>query len=109
MLTGEFKEGCLKSIIVPQNIDATYRHVTRREIKASLGTSTTSIHKARVDWRKKIIKKYDHGAPKAVYNVYRGDESKVYAYDPETKQQSKAGVFQDKPNPTKVIHAKSTG
>ncbi|GBP38181.1 hypothetical protein EVAR_18060_1 [Eumeta japonica] len=35
------------------------------------------------------------------------DESWIYAYDPETKQ-STVRLFQDEPNPTKVICAKST-
>ncbi|GBP18027.1 hypothetical protein EVAR_16973_1 [Eumeta japonica] len=36
------------------------------------------------------------------------DESWIYAYDPETKQQSMVCVFQDEPSPTKVLRAKST-
>ncbi|GBP39128.1 hypothetical protein EVAR_27088_1 [Eumeta japonica] len=35
------------------------------------------------------------------------DEFWIYAYDSESKQQSTVWVFQDEPNPTKVIHAKS--
>ncbi|GBP23539.1 hypothetical protein EVAR_12821_1 [Eumeta japonica] len=37
-----------------------------------------------------------------------GDESWIYAYNPETKQQSTVWVFQDELNPTKVIRDKST-
>lgn len=50
-LTDEFKEGRQKSVVLPENIDAVRelimqdRHVTYREIKASLGISMTSIHK----------------------------------------------------------------
>ncbi|GBP46391.1 hypothetical protein EVAR_36371_1 [Eumeta japonica] len=36
------------------------------------------------------------------------DESWIYAYDPETKQQPTVWVFQDEPNPTIVIRAQST-
>ncbi|GBP49092.1 hypothetical protein EVAR_26800_1 [Eumeta japonica] len=43
---------------------------------------------ARVDWCKKIIKKYNHGTSKPVYNIDTGDESCIYACNPETKQQS---------------------
>ncbi|GBP47253.1 Putative uncharacterized protein FLJ37770 [Eumeta japonica] len=45
MLTDEFKEGRPESVVVPQNIDAVRelttldRHVTYRELKASLGVS----------------------------------------------------------------------
>lgn len=140
VLTDEVKEGRPKSVVVPQNIDAVRelimqdRHVTYREIEASLGISMTSIYKilhehlavkkicsrwiphnlridqkrARVDWCKKMLRKYNQGASKAVYNIYTGDESWIYAYDPETKQQSTVWVFQDEPNPTKVIRSKST-
>ncbi|GBP49216.1 Histone-lysine N-methyltransferase SETMAR [Eumeta japonica] len=91
MLTDEFKEGRPKSVVVPQNIDAVRelmmqdRHVTYREIKASLGISMTSIHKVlhdnlaaknicwrwtphnlsinekqvRVDWCKEMKRKYN--------------------------------------------------
>lgn len=110
------------------------RHVTYREIEAFLGISMTSIYKilhehlavkkicsrwiphnltveqkqARVDWCKKMIEKYKCGTSKAVHNIYTGDESWIYAYDPETKQQSTVWVFQNEPNPTKVVRAKST-
>ena len=106
------------SAVVPENIDAVHelikndRHVTYREIEASLDISMTSINKilhehlhvkkvcsrwiphnltiaqkeARVDWCKKMLKKFAQGASKAVYNVCTGDESWIYSYDPETKQ-----------------------
>lgn len=51
VLTDEVKEGRPKSVVVPQNIDAVRelimqdRHVTYREIEASLGISMTSIYK----------------------------------------------------------------
>ncbi|CAK9815952.1 Histone-lysine N-methyltransferase SETMAR [Anthophora plagiata] len=139
-LTDEFKEGRPKSVVVPQNIDAVRelvmqdRHLTYREIEASLGITMTSIHKilhehlamkkicsrwiphnltnsqkrARVNWCKEMLKKYNRGASKAVYNIYTGDESWIYAYEPESKQQSTVWVFQDEPNPTKVVRARST-
>ncbi|GBP41202.1 hypothetical protein EVAR_30640_1 [Eumeta japonica] len=97
------------------------RHVTYREIKASLSISMTIIHKILHEnlaakknysrWipyslsidQKRIVsigakndKKYNHSALKAVNNIYTGDESWIYAYDPETKQQSTVWV----PNPT---------
>ncbi|XP_015599901.1 histone-lysine N-methyltransferase SETMAR-like [Cephus cinctus] len=139
-LQDEFREGRPKSVVVPQNIDAVHelikqdRHVTYREIEASLGFSMTSINKilhehlavkkicsrwiphnltnaqkkARVDWCKGMLKKYGQGASKVVYNIYTGDESWIYAYEPETKQQSTVWVFQDEPNPTKIVRGRST-
>jgi hypothetical protein len=50
-LQDEFREGCPKSVDVPENINAVLkpieqdRHVTNRGIKESLGISMTSINK----------------------------------------------------------------
>ena len=33
------------------------------------------LEKARVDWLKEMLQKYDHGASKLVYNIVTGDES----------------------------------
>lgn len=139
-LSDELREGRPKSVVVQENIDAVRelitqdRHVTYREIEASLGISMTSIHrilhehlavkkicsrwiphklndeqkKARVIWCKQMIKEYDKGRSKAVYNIVTGDESWIYAYEPESKQQSTVWVFQSEPNPTKVVRARST-
>ncbi|GFU36548.1 uncharacterized protein NPIL_180281 [Nephila pilipes] len=110
------------------------RHVTYREIEAFLDISMTSINKilhehlsvkkicsrwiphnltnaqkkARVDWCKEMLEKYIQGTSKAVYNIYTGDESWIYAYEPETKQQSTVWVFQDEAKPTKVVRGRST-
>ncbi|XP_055316153.1 histone-lysine N-methyltransferase SETMAR-like [Sitodiplosis mosellana] len=139
-LQDEHREGRPKSAVVPENIDAVRelimldRHVTYREIEASLGISMKSIgrilhdhlavkkicsrwiphnltnaqKKARVDWSKEMLKKYNRGGSNAVYNIYTVDESWIYAYEPETKQQSTVWVFQDEPNPTKVVRGRST-
>ena len=82
------------------------RHVTQRNIKTTLGISGTSIHsilhehltvkkkfsrwiphnlsigqkKARVDWSKEMLQKYNRGASKHVYNIVTGDELWIYAY-----------------------------
>ena len=95
------------------------RHVTYRKIKASLAISMTSIYKIlhehlaikkicarwiphnltnaqkneRVDWCKEMLQKYAQGTPKAVYNIYTGDESWICAHEPKTKQQSTVWVF----------------
>lgn len=110
------------------------RHVTYCEIEASLHISSTSIHsilhehlvvkkicsrwiphnlsiaqkKARVKWCKEMMKKFNRGASKDVYKIVTGDESWIYAYEPETKQQSTVWVFQDELNPTKVVRGRST-
>ncbi|GBP81406.1 hypothetical protein EVAR_59408_1 [Eumeta japonica] len=46
-----------------------------------------------------------HDGKKKHANV---EEFWIYAYDPETKQQSTVWVFQDEPNPTKVIRVENT-
>ena len=55
-----------------------------------------------------MLNKYNRGASKDVYKIVTGDESWIYAYEPERKQQSTVWVFQDEPNPTKVVRARST-
>lgn len=136
----ESRAGRPKSVVVPENINVVRelikqdRHVTYREIEASLDISMTSINKilhehlsvkkicsrwiphnltnaqkkARVDWCKEMLEKYIQGTSKAVYNIYTGDESWIYAYEPETKQQSTVWVFQDEAKPTKVVRGRST-
>ncbi|GFU40787.1 putative mariner transposase [Nephila pilipes] len=136
----ESRAGRPKSVVVPEKINAVRelikqdRHVTYREIEASLDISMTSINKilhehlsvkkicsrwiphnltnaqkkARVDWCKEMLEKYIQGTSKAVYNIYTGDESWIYAYELETKQQSTVWVFQDEAKPTKVVRGRST-
>ena len=55
-----------------------------------------------------MLQKYDRGTSKHVYDIVTGDESWIYAYELEKKQQSTVWVFQDKPNPTKVAVARSS-
>ena len=85
-----------------------------RQIETTLGISGTSIHsilhehltvkkifsrwiphnfsiaqkKARVNWSKEMLPKYDRGASKHVYDIVTGDESWIYAYELECKYQS---------------------
>ena len=104
--------------VVPETIDAVRQlilqdgHMTYREIETTLGISGTSLHikkicprwilhnlsiaqkKARVDWSKEMLQKFDRGASKHVYGIVTGDESCIYAYESESKQQSILWVFQ---------------
>ena len=48
-----------------------------------------------------MLQKYDRGASKHIYDIVTGDESWIYVYEPESKQQSAVWVFQDEPNPKK--------
>ena len=55
-----------------------------------------------------MLQKYDRGASKQVYDIVTDDESWIYAYEPESKQQSIVRVFQVESNPTKVAQARIT-
>ena len=55
-----------------------------------------------------MLQKYDRGVLKHVYDIVPGYEPWIYAYESESKQESFVWVFQDKPNPTKVVRACST-
>ena len=93
--------------------------MTYREIELTLGIIVTSIHsisheyltakkifsrwilnnlsiarkKARVDWSKELLQKYDRGVSKHVYDIVTGNKSWIYAHELESKQQSTVGVF----------------
>ena len=55
-----------------------------------------------------MLEKYDGVASKDVYKIVTGDESWLYTYEAETKQQSTVWVFEDEPNPTVVALGKIT-
>ena len=54
-----------------------------------------------------MFEKYDRGASKDGYKIVTGDAA-WRPYESETKQQSTVWVFEDKPNPTKVVCGKIT-
>ena len=41
---------------------------------------------SKVEWLKQMHKKYNAGASKDVHKIVAGDESWIYAYEPESKQ-----------------------
>lgn len=110
------------------------RHVTYREIQETLGIGMSQIQiilqqelgvrklfsrwiphllsddqkAARVNWCRKTLKKFNGGSSNAVFSIVSGDESWIYAYEPETKNQSRVWVYEDEPKPTKVIRSRST-
>lgn len=63
----------------------------------------------RVEWCKFMLKRFDEGRSKSVSAIVTGDETWIYSYDPETKQQSTVWVFEGEDAPTKVVRSKSTG
>lgn len=138
-VSDEPREGRPNTAVVPENIDAvrewikTDRHVTYKQIVASLGIGMTAtqtiLHdqlgvrkvcsrwiphllpddqkKNRVIWCKQMLQKYSNGTSKAVYDIVTGDETWIYSYEPETKQQSTVWVFEGENNPTKVVRSRS--
>lgn len=125
--------------MVPEIIDAvrelieTDRHVTYKQIVASLGIGMTAVQtilhdhlgvrklcarwiphllkdeqkKNRVIWCKKMFRKFNSGNSKVVFNIVTGDETWIYSYEPETKRQSAVWVFEDELRPTKVVRSRS--
>jgi [histone H3]-lysine36 N-dimethyltransferase SETMAR len=110
------------------------RNITVREIQHHLGIGLASVElilhehlgvrklvsrwvphlltadqkQARIDWCHFMIKKFDEGRSKRVNEIVTGDETWIYSYDPETKQQSTVWVFEEEPPPTKVVRDRST-
>ena len=87
-----------------------YEHLAVKKICSRWIPHNLSIaqKKTRVDWSKEILQKYDRSVSKHVYDVVAGDKSWIYAYEPESKQQSTVWIFQNEANPTKVACARST-
>ena len=109
-------------------------HVIYPEIEASLGISSTRKHlilhkhlavkifclcwiphyltisqkQAYLDCCKNMAEKFDHGVSKDMNKIAKGHETCIYAYEPETKQQSTVWGFQDEPYSTKVAGVRST-
>jgi histone-lysine N-methyltransferase SETMAR len=64
--------------------------------------------KQRVKWCRFMLKTFEEGRSKRVAEIVTGDETWIYSYDPETKQQSTVWVFGSERPPTKVVRDKST-
>ena len=57
--------------------------------------------RGRVDWCTHMLRKFDGGRSPRVLDIVTGDETWVYQFDPETKQQSAVWVFPDENPPVK--------
>lgn len=68
---------------------------------------TESQKQARVKWCEETLERFNSGASNLVYDIVTGDESWIYSYEPETKQQSTVWVFQEEAKPTKVTRSRS--
>ena len=56
-----------------------------------------------------MLKKFNGGGSKRVYDILTCDETWIYQYDPETKRQSSIWVFPGEDPPVKVRRARSVG
>ncbi|CAH1999729.1 unnamed protein product [Acanthoscelides obtectus] len=96
-LSDDPRVGAPKTAVTQKNVDAVHiiedRHVTYREIEASLKISKTSIQK---------ILHEELGVRKLQPELI-GVKSWIYCYEPENKRQSAVWVFQGEENPTKMV------
>lgn len=63
----------------------------------------------RVNWCKEMLQKFEEGRAKQIFDIVTGDESWIYQFDPETKQQSTIWIFPDERAPTKTKRSRSIG
>ena len=63
--------------------------------------------RGRVDWCTYMLRKFDGGRSPRVWDIVTGDETWVYNYDPETKQQSAVWVFPHENPPVKCKRNRS--
>lgn len=70
---------------------------------------TEQQKQVRVDWCRFMLRKFNNGASKQVDMIVTGDETWIYDYDPETKQQSSVWLFPGETPPTKVRRSRSVG
>ena len=59
--------------------------------------------RGRADWRTHTLRKFDGGRSR-VWDIVKGDETWVYQYDPETKQQLAVWVFPNENPPVIKRH-----
>ncbi|CAH2009091.1 unnamed protein product, partial [Acanthoscelides obtectus] len=102
-LSDDFRVGAPETAVTQENVDdlrkliIEERHVTYREIEASLKISKTSVQKilhAELGVRKLVSRWIPH-------LIVSGDESWIYCYEPENKRQSAVWMFQGEEKPTK--------
>ena len=63
--------------------------------------------RGRVDWCTHMLRKFDRGRSPQVWDIATRDETWVYQYYPETKQQSVVWVFPDENPPVKFKRNRS--
>lgn len=82
------------------------RKLTSRWIPHSL---TEDQKHERVNWCQMMLRIYKNGESKRVSDLLTGDETWLYYYEPETKEQSKTWTFPNGQAPIKVKKGRSVG
>ena len=54
-----------------------------------------------------MLKKFNQDRSNLVYNIVTEDETWIYSYEPDSKQQATVWIFQNKPKTTKVVRSRS--
>ena len=65
------------------------------------------VKRGRVDWCTHMLRKFGGGRSPRVWDIVTGDETCIYQYSPETKQQSAVWIFPDENPPVKFKRNKS--
>lgn len=84
-----------------------YLGIGRSQIKKIL--RHLKVSKPSWVWCKKMLLKYNHGCSNAVYDIVTGDETCIYCYIQERKQQSSVWVFEGDIKPIKLRQTRSVG
>lgn len=63
--------------------------------------------KARLDWCVKMLKNYENGKSKRLFEIVTGDETWIYFYDPPLPQQNMIWVSQSDGAPTQSVNNRS--
>jgi hypothetical protein len=82
------------------------RKITCRLVPHFLTEAQKQDH---VDYCLEMLKAFDGGESKCVYDIITGDESWFYYYDPELMQQSQVWVTSNGPPPATVLRQPCVG
>ena len=81
--------------------------IRKRFARCVLHNLSEEQNRGRVDWRTHMLGKFDGGRSPRVWDIVTEDETWVYQYDPDTKQQLAVWVFPDENPPVKFKRNRS--
>ena len=68
---------------------------------------TVEQKRNRVQWCRSMLERFDRGKSNAVWEIVSGDETWVYCFDPETKQQSQQWIPVGQRPPQKFVRSRT--